>query len=226
MAPRPIPIWAHIPVLCAECHGSPAYGQLEEGISGKFLSEAIHGHHAETGAGCYDCHPGAVTECSRSFQHTAMDGNCTTCHGSLSEVAGSIDGGRVPWTEEPACADCHGAGIPEVATGSTLYRNASGHGGIYCAACHGSPHAMVPAREYYDNYQAMQYVVRGGIKTIGSCGSCHGTSHPELDEVDDFLEEHGGVQPEQFIGCHACHTVAVFDMDSWPHGYLWTNSKD
>ncbi len=85
---------------------------------------------------------------------------------------------------------------------------------------------MVPAREYYDNHQAMQYPDRGDVKTIVSCGTCHGTSHPELDEADDLPEEHGGVQPEQLIGCHACHPVVVFDTESWPHDCLWTNGND
>ena len=218
-------IMSHVPVLCAECHGSPAYGQLEEGISGQFLSEAIHGHHAGTGATCYDCHPGALTQCARSLEHTAEDGNCTTCHGNLSEVAGSIESGRTPWLEEPACADCHSSSIPQIATGSTLYRNAAGHGGLYCAACHGSPHAMVPAREPIDNYQARQYQVYGRAKTIGSCGTCHNTSHPSL-ETEDFLEEHGGYAPDQFIGCHACHFTVPATAANWPHGFQWTNSND
>ncbi len=214
-----------VPVLCADCHGSPAYGQLEEGVSGIFLSEAIHGAHADRNASCYDCHPGAVTQCARSLEHTASDGNCTTCHGELSQVAGSIELGRTPWVEEPACADCHSNSIPDVATGTTLYRNATGHGGIYCAACHGSPHAMVPARESIDNYQARQYQIYGIVKTIGSCGTCHETSHPS--ELDEFLEEHGGASPEQFIGCHACHTaIPQTATNDWPHNYLWTNSND
>lgn len=218
-------IMAHIPVLCAECHGSPAYGQTDPGTSGKFLSEAIHGAHSGHGASCYDCHPGAMTQCARSLEHTASDGNCITCHGDLANVASTIDAGRIPWAEEPACADCHSSGIAEIATGSTLYRNASGHGGLYCAACHGSPHAMVPARESIDNYQARQYQVYGIAKTIASCGTCHGTSHPTL-EVDDFIEKHGGNSPEQFIGCHTCHTVVPTSSANWPHGYQWTNSND
>ena len=218
-------IMAHIPVLCAECHGSPAYGQTDPGTSGKFLSEAIHGAHSGHGASCYDCHPGAMTQCARSLEHTASDGNCITCHGDLANVASTIDAGRIPWAEEPACADCHSSGIAEIATGSTLYRNASGHGGLYCAACHGSPHAMVPARESIDNYQARQYQVYGIAKTIASCGTCHGTSHPTL-EVDDFIEKHGGISPEQFIGCHTCHTVVPTSSANWPHGYQWTNSND
>ena len=218
-------IMAHVPVLCAECHGSPAYGQLTEGTSGVFLSEAIHGQHASTGASCYDCHPGAMTQCARSLEHTAADGNCVACHGDLSEVAGSIELGRIPWVEEPACTKCHSNSIPEVATGTTLYRNATGHGGLYCAACHGSPHAMVPARESIDNYQARQYQVYGIVKTIGSCGTCHGTSHPSL-EIDDFIEKHGGLAPEQFIGCHACHTAVPTTTANWPHGYGWADSND
>ena len=218
-------IMAHVPVLCAECHGSPAYGQLDEGISGKFLSEAIHGQHASTGASCYDCHPGENTQCARSLEHTASDGNCITCHGDLDAVAGSIYFGRIPWIEEPACADCHSNSIPEIATGQTLYRNATGHGDLYCAACHGSPHAMVPARESSDNYQARQYQVYGIVKTIASCGTCHGTSHPTPD-LGDFIEKHGGLSPQQFIGCHACHTAVPTSTADWPHSYQWTNSND
>ena len=38
-----------MPVLCADCHGSPVLGQSPEnrGSSGKYLSEAIHGYHKD-----------------------------------------------------------------------------------------------------------------------------------------------------------------------------------
>ncbi len=82
------------PVLCASCHGSPALGQTGPGTSGKFFSDAIHSFHASRGALCYDCHPGATTKCNRSTAHTATDGNCITCHGSLSQVGSSVQLGR------------------------------------------------------------------------------------------------------------------------------------
>lgn len=84
---------------------------------------------------------------------------------------------------------------------------------------------MVPAREAIDNYQARQYQVYGVVKTIASCGTCHSTSHPAV-ELDDFIEKHGGPSPDQFIGCHACHTAVPTVTENWPHGFQWTDSND
>ena len=94
------------PVLCAECHGSEALGMSGRGSSGKYLSEAIHGFHADRGATCYDCHPGQTTKCNRSIKHTGADGNCITCHGTMAQVASSTST-RVPWVNEPSCSTCH-----------------------------------------------------------------------------------------------------------------------
>ena len=86
------------PVLCAGCHGSPALGTVGSGTSGKYLSQAIHGFHSSKGAECYDCHPGKNTQCNRSKAHTGTDGNCTTCHGTMSVIASSIaEKTRIPF---------------------------------------------------------------------------------------------------------------------------------
>ncbi|GFO58626.1 hypothetical protein GMST_09510 [Geomonas silvestris] len=208
------------PVLCAECHGSPALGQTGRGSSGKYLSEAIHGFHASVGAACYDCHPGTSTRCNRSLAHTAADGNCSnvSCHGPLAAMATAIaNGSKVPWVTEPKCATCH-AGVAEVDTGTTLYRNAAGHGGIYCAGCHGSPHAMVPSREASDNYQALQY--QSVAKSLGSCGVCHSGSRGA--GTGEFLSEHGSGR--RSTACNICHTaVTSVDTTRWPHQYQWKN---
>jgi hypothetical protein len=228
------------PVLCATCHGSPALGTSGPGTSGKYLSQAMHTFHATSGAACYDCHPGALTKCQRSLAHTTENGNCTTCHGDLATVGGSIPSQRTPWVNEPACATCH-TGVAEVATGSTLYRNAPGHGGVYCAGCHGSPHAMIPSREAPDNYQALQYQgFTGIVKSLGSCGACHESSRGGDDEGDlrmatalagpasyqgDFAEHHGGTNPDVRMSCHICHTAVSTDYAKWPHAYQWNNSN-
>lgn len=214
------------PVLCAKCHGSPALGTTGAGSSGKYLSQAIHGYHSTKSAVCYDCHPGAKTKCSRSIAHTAADGNCTACHGTMSEVASSIaNGTRTPWVNEPKCAKCHDVNIPDVDTGTTLYRNAKGHGGLYCTACHGSPHAMIPTTTDSDNYQATQFAYyQNNVKTIGSCGVCHGGSKGNEEDIADFAEQHGGVTPKQSTACNICHTsVPSPDKTKWPHGYQWKN---
>ena len=158
-------------VLCASCHGIPALGTSGPCTSEKYLSEAIHGAHSQRGAACYDCHPGHKEPCNRSMAHNTSEINCETCHGTMAQIAESISGGtRIPWVNEPKCSTCH-IGIPEVDTGGTLYRNSKGHGNLYCIACHGSPHAMVPSSQASDNYQAIQY--QNVAKSIGSCGVCH-----------------------------------------------------
>lgn len=225
---------ASAPVLCAECHGSPALGSPDAGSSGLYLSRAIHAFHSTKGTTCYDCHPGAISKCSRSLAHTTTDGNCTSCHDGMSVVASSIaTDGRIPWANEPTCGSCHAATatptltavspgtistIAEVDTGSALYRNDAGHGGVACAACHGSPHAMVPSREAKDNYQALQY--QDSSVTIGSCAACHSNSHGE--GFSEFFEEHGGVEGEP-SACKVCHTgfSASASVASAPHKFQW-----
>jgi hypothetical protein len=233
------------PVLCASCHGSPALSMPTKAPATTYLSQAIHGFHASKGASCYDCHPGATTQCSRSVAHmgTGGTGNCTSCHGDMANVANTItNNGRVPWVNEPKCGSCHtatlsptGTSIPalptlpatssisQVDTGTTLYRNAVGHGGISCAACHGSPHAMVPTTQAPDNYQANQYMgslpsARTPQKSMGSCGDCHSNSKPH--SAQDWVEEHASGRTS---ACNVCHTgfQTPSDTTKWPHGFQW-----
>jgi len=211
------------PVLCADCHGSEALGKPGRGSSGKYLSEAIHGFHADRGAACYDCHPGLTTKCNRSIKHTAADGNCITCHGTMAQVASSTST-RVPWVNEPSCSKCH-TSVTDVGSTSALYRESTGHGNIMCSSCHGSPHAMVPSLKDVDNYQAMQYQPYAtSPKTLGSCGTCHSSSRGESD-MGEYAEMHGGSNPEQQNGCFICHTSVSTNTASWPHAYTWKNSN-
>ena len=226
------------PVLCASCHPSPALASTGSGTPPpKYLSEAIHGFHATktTPAGaaitCYNCHPGATAKCNRSLRHTATDGNCTACHGTMAEVASSVtSGGRIPWfAEKSTCATCHNAGgvIAEVATAGALYRNATGHGGLSCPACHGSPHAMVPSSQASDNYQAHQYLgslpgASTAEKSIGSCGVCHGASRGPGGGASaaSWAGQHAA---ETTSACNVCHTgfTAPANAALWPHQFQW-----
>jgi hypothetical protein len=165
------------PVLCASCHASNALG--ENGISEvSSLSFAMHNHHNQDLApditpdstdGCYNCHPGPTTQCLRDTMSQNYAFNCTTCHGNMADVA-SLD--REPWLTEPRCdnASCHGAGY---GLDQPLYRNSRGHGGIYCAACHDSPHAIAPSREYNDSIKFI--LLQGKTGTLKNCTTCHAT---------------------------------------------------
>ena len=203
------------PILCASCHGSPFFGQAGPGSSGKYLSEAIHGFHGTTDAGCYDCHPGEETQGNRSTDHTAADGNCTACHGTKAGLASTIAAGRTPWSGLPRCASCH-TFVHEVETGTDRYRDSVGHHGLSCAACHGTGHAMIPTEKASDTYQALQYQNRS--LTLGSCRVCHSTS--KGGGLANIVAAHGGTQA---TSCAVCHTapIATNNPADYPHRFQW-----
>ena len=158
------------PILCATCHASNALGMAgKPGINS--LSQQIHDKHEEETSDCYKCHPGQMTRCFRDTMFS-KGLTCQTCHGSLSNIAKSIENGRRPWLDEPKCGDtkCHGATYAEE-TGK-LFRESRGHGGLFCSACHGSPHALVPTVNNRDN--AQNVALQGYRGVLSKCIVCHG----------------------------------------------------
>jgi mono/diheme cytochrome c family protein/uncharacterized membrane protein len=181
------------PPLCAMCHASPALGIMENRGAPMAFSAALHGFHADKmdGAGvpeniCWACHPGPRTQCQRGAM-SAVGITCIDCHGGMEEVG---DPARTPWFNLPQCETCHTAelGVGTLTTivepnqhltwtFSNLYRNRTAHGGIYCAACHGSPHAIYESLLDRDNVQSVQWQGEAGF--IGkNCTVCH-TVQPE-----------------------------------------------
>ena len=70
-------------------------------------------------------------------------------NGAVNLVLGKVGIDPIPWLNEPACRTCHTAQYGEPV--GQLYRFSTGHGGLMCSACHGSPHAIFPSREAADN---------------------------------------------------------------------------
>ncbi|MDM7916209.1 MAG: FlgD immunoglobulin-like domain containing protein [Candidatus Eisenbacteria bacterium] len=161
------------PVLCADCHASNALG-LPGNPNLPSLSLAMHEQHGEVTNDCYTCHPGPHTQCLRDVMSQEHGMVCQDCHGSVAQVAYSIDElGREPWLEEPRCGDCHGPAYAEEP--ATLYRfSNNGHGGLYCEACHNSTHAILPSREERDNRQTV--ALQGHAGTLRTCSVCHGVT--------------------------------------------------
>ena len=156
------------PILCANCHADVALGMPGIPEAGS-LSEVIHDYHKEKTNNCYKCHPGENTQCFRGVMHEAGM-VCQDCHGNMEQVANSIKNGRRPWLDEPKCGDCHGAQYAEEP--GKLFRESKGHGGLYCSACHGSPHAILPSTEPRDNVQNI--AIQGYAGTLQECVACHG----------------------------------------------------
>jgi hypothetical protein len=138
---------------------------------------------------CYLCHPGPVTQCKRGAMNTQL---CSSCHGNLS-YAGTAS--RQPWYIEPACQMCHNTSQRYTTTfdtngqwrqtsdttfatndnvpipGANLYRFSTGHGTVFCSACHGSPHAEFPTLQANDNVYST--ALQGYAAKITECKVCH-----------------------------------------------------
>ncbi len=174
----------HRPVLCASCHASNALGTTgKPGIPN--LSKAMHSKHAGVDDGgdlaaagntataqnfCYNCHPGPATQCLRDVM-SSRGMTCTDCHGSMQQVAQN----PTPWLKEPRCDSCHKD--PRYAQDQPLYRMSTGHGGVRCAGCHDSPHAIAKSSEPND---AIKFIAwQGHAGTLDTCTVCHATNPTE-----------------------------------------------
>ena len=156
------------PVLCADCHASNALEKPgQAGVPS--LSNAMHEKHAgkvpDTTEGCYNCHPGPTTQCLRDVMSHEFDMGCVDCHGGMEQVAKNAN----PWLSEPRCDTCHDSG--EYDQNAALYRMSTGHGGVYCAGCHDSPHAIAPSTQPND---AIKFIaLQGHDGPIDTCTVCH-----------------------------------------------------
>ncbi len=153
------------PVLCAKCHGSNALGMPGKSTLPN-LSKAMHAKHAavtpNTMAGCYNCHPGPKTQCLRdTMRKEGM--TCISCHGGMKKVASNPQ----PWLNEPKCSSCH----ENTGQNNPLYRLSTGHGGIYCEACHDSTHAIAPSSRPQDGIKFQ--MLQGHEGPIDTCTVCH-----------------------------------------------------
>ena len=157
------------PIFCATCHPDNILGMTGNGAPP--FSQAIHQAHGGETNDCYKCHPGPNTQCFRDIMHT-HGLTCQTCHGSVTNVGNTIEAGRQPWFNEPACGatTCHGAKYAE--NPGTLYRQSTGHGGLFCEACHNSTHAILTSENARDNIQNI--ALQGYAGTLSKCEVCHG----------------------------------------------------
>jgi hypothetical protein len=161
------------PIFCARCHADPALGT--PGTGAGYFSFVMHDQHKFIDQqipgmnGCYKCHPGPQTQCLRDVMNTQHGMVCQDCHGTIAQVANSIETGRIPWQQEPSCRTCHTANYGEPP--GQLYRHSTGHGGVYCSGCHGSPHAIYPSREPRDN--ANNVALQGHAGILSDCRVCH-----------------------------------------------------
>jgi hypothetical protein len=151
---------------CNSCHPSSAGSR----------TQCFRGIHARKGITCISCH-GTLEDHALSLlkaeQQAGKPGAGRLMrHLRPRQVAGPDRiRPRTPWVNEPDCLSCH-VGHQQPKAGASafnkwtrsadeLVRMRTGEAGIRCLACHGSTHALYPARNPYgkdrDNLQPLQY---------------------------------------------------------------------
>jgi hypothetical protein len=96
------------------------------------------------------------------------------------------------------------------AAGLSLYRFSRGHGGLYCAACHGSTHAEFPSAFSNDNVASIQFQGHEGM--LSECTHCHRSSPATISGGPHGLHPigipwiNGHKEPGKTpSNCAACH---------------------
>lgn len=228
------PLMSQKPVVCNQCHYSPALDLSGVGhptgqqVGHELTSHAIHKHHgtASTLTGivpipdegvntCYYCHPGQDTQCLRG----AMAGAgliCQNCHGGLLAVA---DPNRMPWKDEPKCQSCHTGDALSSSNGQTL---------INRIAYTGTPDAInwiIPGnKRFAENADPADpggfLLYRNSQGHAGSsgnphlaCPACHGSPHaewPTANPADNWNVTATQLQghPGPIVECTVCHGKA------------------
>jgi hypothetical protein len=183
---------------------------------------------AGAGVGCQNCH-----------------GDLLAVGGQFRLANGKV---RDPWSDVPKCQSCHtgdfvknpGGVLPRMVAFNPadpaatpieaptsrfaenpgkLYRNSTGHGGMACSACHGSPHAEWPAANPLANDTIAPKQLQGHDGVISECSVCHGTSLPltvdgphGMHNVNsqDWVKDHKSlVEKRGMANCQACHGLKL-----------------
>ena len=140
---------------CNACHPGGAKG----------ATRMLRGIHNEIELTCINCH-GPMEDHALGLLKAEVDAGkqkagrlMALIRPVLSETLEKVPA-RTPWINQPDCLHCHvefeapdtdeTSPQQRTATEEELFRSRSGDAGILCGTCHGSPHAIYPARNPYN----------------------------------------------------------------------------
>ena len=211
---------------CYNCHPGSTTRCLRGAMGSAVASDgtvaiqcqSCHGNMSAVGASnrqgwlaepnCQSCHTGTATQNSGQIRYT-----------TVFDTSGNV---RVPANNTFATTP------DQPASGYSLYRFSTGHGGLQCEACHGSTHAEYPSTEPNDNVQSLNF--QGHVGMLIDCANCHGGVQPDTANGGphgmhpvgqawvtlhpDYAEQSGPAQ------CQDCHgTQYLGTVLSWSQGY-------
>jgi len=195
---------------CYGCHPGTT-SQCLRGVMGN-LTNAAGAHLIE----CQSCH-GNLSNLATSTRKPWFDEpNCQACHsGTAVTNSGQIVYNTVftSGTTMRVAADQTFASNPNTpATGESLFRFSSGHGGLQCESCHGSTHAEYPTSNVNDNVQST--ALQGHTGVVAECATCHSTvpntvtggPHGMHPIGSSWVSTHQGVADSSgATQCQVCH---------------------
>jgi hypothetical protein len=165
---------------------------------------------------CQDCHGSMSAVGAPTRQGWLDEPACQNCHtGTATHNNGAIRYTSVfdSTGQSRQAVDQTFATNPNTpASGISLYRYSSGHGGVKCEGCHGSTHAEFASTHLNDNVQNLQ--LQGHEGMLVECATCHGTAqaantggpHGMHTVGQDWIDAHGTItETTGIVACEACH---------------------
>jgi hypothetical protein len=195
---------------CYRCH---------PGSETRCLRGAMGGAVAPDGSmamQCQSCHGGMEQVGAPTRIGWLMEPNCQSCHtGTATHNNGQIRYSSVfesNGSERVAVDSTFATSANTPASGISLYRFSTGHGGLQCSACHGSTHAEFPATHRNDNVRNVQLQGHGGV--TAECTACHTTMPSTVNGGPHGMHpigaawvesHHDAIEGVGLAACQACH---------------------
>jgi len=196
---------------CKICHGG--------------LQAYTRGPMHQQGLVCQDCHGGmlAVGEsplvgAAESRKPFAEEPRCESCHtgDEVAHLGGELVLRKAFEDGDPFATPRLAANRRFAEDPGTLYRSSTGHGGMTCISCHGSPHAEWPVETDHTHDNDIAIGLQGHAGSIIECVACHAAGLPPtmngphgLHNIDDpsWVSSHGAFYDEDASACQACHGI-------------------
>ncbi len=195
---------------CYSCHPGPKT-QCLRGAMGT-LQSSTGGNAIE----CQSCHGNLTAVANPSRSGWLSEPTCQNCHTGLASATNTTLAYTSAFssgtTLRTPADNTFATNANTPATGLSLYRFSSGHGGMQCEACHGSTHAEFPTPIANDNVQSIN--LQGHAGTLSECSTCHSTvpsttnggPHGLHPIGSSWVSQHQGVADGGgTAACQACH---------------------
>ena len=195
---------------CYACHPGPTTRCLR-GAMGTLVTS--------TGAfaiECQSCHGNLTALAATTRTGWFDEPNCQSCHTGLASATNTTVAYTNAFSSGTTLrtpADTTFATNPNSpATGQSLFRTLSGHGGLQCEACHGSTHAEFPTNVVNDNVESTNLQGHSGV--LVECATCHsivpstvnGGPHGMHPVGSTWVSQHPNIVDGQgSTSCQGCH---------------------